>query len=97
FSAEAERFWPNRRPEDRVRFPSIMTGLQDDLAGPTRNASLVLMGCVAANLLMARTADRAGELSIRSALGASRARLSQQLLTECLLISLTAATAGLSL
>ena len=105
FAAEADRFWPNRRPIDRARFPSLMTGLRDDLAGPTRNASLVLMMCVAAillmacanvaNLLMARTADRATELSIRSALGASRARLSQQLLTECLLLSLAAAAAGL--
>ena len=44
---------------------------------------------------MARTADRATELSIRSALGASRARLSQQLLTECVLLSLAACFAGL--
>ena len=104
FEAEAERFWPNRRPIDRLRFPSVMTGLQDDLAGRARKASLVLLACVAAilllacsnvgNLLMARTADRAAELSIRSALGASRARLSQQLLTECVLLSLVSAAAG---
>jgi putative ABC transport system permease protein len=46
---------------------------------------------------MARTADRATELSIRSALGASRARLLQQLLTESVLLSLVASTAGLSI
>lgn len=105
FGAEAERFWPNRRPIDRIRYPSFMSSLKDDLAGPARNGSLVLMGCVVAilliactnvaNLLMARTADRAGELSIRSALGASRARLRQQLLTECLLLALAASIAGL--
>jgi putative ABC transport system permease protein len=105
FSAEAERFWPNRKPIERLRFPSSMTGLRDDLAGPTRNASLALMACVAtilliaclnlANLLTARTVDRTTELSIRSALGASRARLTQQLLTECLLLSLAGAGVGM--
>ena len=48
-----------------------------------------------ANLLMARTAERAAELSVRAALGASRARLARQLLTECLLLSAIAAVAGL--
>ena len=78
---------------------------KNQLAGPVKNASLMLMAGVTlilliactnvANLLMARTADRATELSIRSALGASRARLAQQLLTECLLLSLVAAAAGM--
>lgn len=85
--------------------PSTLAPLRDELAGPIKNASLVLMGCVllvlliactnVANLLMARTADRAVELSIRSALGAGRARLTQQLLTECVLLSVAAAIAGL--
>lgn len=105
FAIEAERFWPNRTPQQRIQYPSTITGLRDELAGPARKGSLMLMACVVlilliactnvANLLTARTADRATELSIRSALGASRARISQQLLTECVLLSLAACTAGI--
>ena len=104
FAAEADRLWPERTPLQRIQFPSRIIDLRDQLAGPTKNASLVLMASVAfilliactnvANLLLARTADRAAELSIRSALGASRARLSQQLLTECVLLALAASIAG---
>jgi ABC-type antimicrobial peptide transport system permease subunit len=56
---------------------------------------LVIACTNVANLLMARTADRAGELSIRSALGASRVRLARQLPSESLLLSFVAALAGL--
>ncbi|PYT19583.1 MAG: hypothetical protein DMG57_44820 [Acidobacteria bacterium] len=105
FAVEAEQLWPNRSPLQRIRFPSTIRELRDELAGPAKKGSLVLMACVVlilliactnvANLLMARTADRSTELSIRSALGASRGRISQQLLTECVLLSLTACTAGI--
>jgi predicted permease len=84
-----------------------MTSLQDGLAGPVKNASLMFMGAVVlvlliactnvANLLIARTADRFPELSIRSALGASRGRLARQLLIECLLLSFVATLAGLAI
>jgi hypothetical protein len=75
FAIEAERLWPNRSPLQRIKFPSAISELRDELAGPARKGSLVLMACVVlilliactnvANLLMARTADRATELSIR--------------------------------
>jgi predicted permease len=84
--------------------PQLLS-LQDGLLGPVKNATLLLLGAVllvlliactnVANLLIAHTADRRAELSIRAALGASRGRLARQLLTECLLLSLVAAIAGL--
>lgn len=75
--------------------PSARTGSLILLAG---TLLILLMACTnVANLLLARTAERAGELSVRSALGASRARLTQQLLTECVLLSMAAAVAGLAL
>lgn len=105
FDTEADRLWPDRTPVQRIQSPSRMAELRDQLAGPTRNASLVLMASVGlilliactnvANLLLARTSDRSAELSIRTALGASRARISQQLLTECVLLALAASIAGI--
>jgi predicted permease len=105
FAVEADRLWPQREKIGNSEHYPRMTSLQDELAGPVKNASLMLMAGVVlilliacsnvANLLMARTADRAAEISIRCALGASPARIAQQLLTECLLLSFVAAVAGL--
>jgi len=107
FAVEADRLWPQRNELGNTEHVPNMTSLQDGLAGPVKNASLMLMAGVVlilliacanvANLLMARTWDRAAELSIRSAMGASRARIAQQLLTECLLLSFVSAGAGLLL
>ncbi len=68
-------------------------------------ALLVLMGLVAAvfliacanlaTLLFVRGAGRAREMSIRLALGASRAQLLRQWMTECLLLSLLGGVTGL--
>jgi putative ABC transport system permease protein len=79
--------------------------VQSELAGQTGKTSLLCMVGVGlvlliactniANLLIARTTDRKSELSIRSALGASRARLVQQLMTECLMLGVVAGIFGL--
>jgi hypothetical protein len=59
--------------------------------------AMMLIACAnVASLMMTRGAAREHELAVRSALGASRARLIRQSLTEALLLSLTGAGAGMA-
>ena len=58
---------------------------------------LLIVAVNVAIVVYARTATRMGEIAVRTALGASRARIIMQLFVEALVLSVTAAVIGLTI
>jgi putative ABC transport system permease protein len=83
-----------------------VSSLQDDVTRGVRPALLAVLGAVVlvlliacvnvTNLLLARGAQRRGELAMLAALGASRSRVIRQLLTESLLLAAIGGLAGMA-
>ena len=104
FQAQAAHANPKRLPPASSSAPQLVS-LRDQLSSQIRQSVLVLSIVVllalltacanVAQLLLSRAAERQQELALRSALGASRSRLIQQLTVEATALTISGSVVGL--
>ena len=90
-----------------MQFTAFAVGFDEEIRGKLRPAMWLLMGAVGfllliacvnvANLLLVRGDARLREMAVRTAIGASPARLVRQLFTESVVLAIVGAVLGLGL
>jgi len=95
----------NAYPKEYDDIGVILTPIREQLLGQASTPLYILLGSVSfvllvacanvANLLLARATNREREIGVRAALGATRSRITRQLLAENCLLGALGAAAGL--